>query len=114
MEAIRKILAWRKDHLWPLVRHTVVEQIHCLPSDITDPLGRPILVLKPVAFDYRVQVHQPQAIRFVESLRLHLKSLNYTSNREAPYLQYVIVLDLANLSMRNVVGLSPRQLCNTD
>ncbi|KAJ7141272.1 CRAL-TRIO domain-containing protein [Mycena epipterygia] len=102
MESIRKTLVWRFSHLWPLDPSLRMPIVHCLPA--RDPFGRPILVVKVVSFNDSSDAYKPMIVRGLECLRLHLKRLNGNSRQPpgAPTLQYVILLDLKNLSTQSL------------
>ncbi|KAJ7451843.1 CRAL-TRIO domain-containing protein [Mycena galericulata] len=102
MESIRKTLVWRFNHLWP---PNPPLRMPIVPSPATDPFGRPILVIKVVSLNDSSDAYKPLIIRGLESLRLHLKRLNENSPRspaQNPTLQYVILLDLKNLSTQSL------------
>ncbi|KAF7983817.1 hypothetical protein HWV62_19067 [Athelia sp. TMB] len=46
MESIRQNLVWRIQTIHPRAEAPPLGMLHCLPSDITDPFKRPIIVLK--------------------------------------------------------------------
>ncbi|KAJ6508081.1 CRAL-TRIO domain-containing protein [Mycena vulgaris] len=103
MEAVRKTLVWRFTHLWPPAAPHRTPLVHCLPPPARDPFGRPILVVKVVSFNDSSDAYKPLVLRGLERLRLHLKHLNNDAPRQsAPILQYVILLDLANLSTQSL------------
>ncbi|KAJ7121329.1 CRAL-TRIO domain-containing protein [Mycena crocata] len=103
MESIRKTLVWRFSHLWPPSPPLSTPIVHCLPPPARDPFGRPILVVKVVSFNDSSDAYKPLIIRGLESLRLHLKRLNASHQSSAhPTLQYVILLDLKNLSTQSL------------
>ncbi|PPQ84585.1 hypothetical protein CVT25_015788 [Psilocybe cyanescens] len=103
LEAIQKTLLWRLDNLWPLEPPKSIPNLHCLPSDIRDPLGRPILAVEVVAVDESLDSQKRSIIQAFEQLRLHLKKLYDNSEDDArPPLQYVILLDLRQLSFQSI------------
>ncbi|KAF4620914.1 hypothetical protein D9613_000308 [Agrocybe pediades] len=103
LEAIQKTLLWRIENLWPLEFPSPIPNLHCLPSDIRDPFGRPILVLEVTPVDQPVDSQKRAIIRAFEQLRLHLRSLYDSSEDDArPPLQYVVLLDLAQLSLQSI------------
>ncbi|KAJ7162076.1 CRAL-TRIO domain-containing protein [Mycena filopes] len=101
LESIRKTLAWRFTHLWPPGSPSM-RFVHCLPPPATDPFGRPILVVKVVSFNDSSDAYKPLLIQSLERLRLHLKRLNDDTHPSPPTLQYVILLDLKNLSTQSL------------
>ncbi|KAJ7267638.1 hypothetical protein B0H12DRAFT_1200783 [Mycena haematopus] len=103
IESIRKTLVWRFAHLWPPDPTLRLPFVHCLPPPARDPFGRPILVIRVVSFNDSSDGYKPLIIRGLECLRLHLKRLNDDSHRSGvPALQYVILLDLKNLSTQSL------------
>ncbi|KAJ7354666.1 CRAL-TRIO domain-containing protein [Mycena albidolilacea] len=103
MESIRKTLVWRFTHLWPPNPPLRLPFVHCLPPPARDPFGRPILVIRVVSFNDSSDTYKPLIIRGLECLRLHLKRLNGDSHQSGvPILQYVILLDLENLSTQSL------------
>ncbi|KAF5355528.1 hypothetical protein D9758_006381 [Tetrapyrgos nigripes] len=105
MESIRKNIAWRSNCLWPPkpVVPTGKQQLHCLP-DVRDPLGRPILVIEATAFKESSEIHQQQnfLIQIMEQFRLYLKMLNKSSEAYSPSLQYIVLLDLKEVTMKTI------------
>ncbi|KAG6827344.1 hypothetical protein H0H92_012165 [Tricholoma furcatifolium] len=98
MESIRKNLVWRLNTLWPL-RHSaqVLTAMHCLPLNVRDPFGRPILLIKALPMNITSESAKPMIIEAFERLRCHLKDLNAAS--APPILQYVILLDVKDFSL---------------
>ena len=106
MESIRKNLVWRLNNLWLEIRHPPIPIVHCLPTSVRDPLGRPILFIEVVAFNESTDDFKPHIIQGFERLRGHLVELNDISepNTLRPVLQYVVLLDLKGLSMQSLVS----------
>ncbi|KAJ7091965.1 CRAL-TRIO domain-containing protein [Mycena belliarum] len=102
MESVRKTLVWRFSHLWPPDAPLRMPLVHCLHPPVVDPFGRPILVVKIVSFNDSSDAFKPLILRGLERLRLHLRRLNRESDSPAPILQYVILIDLANLSTQSL------------
>jgi hypothetical protein len=102
MESVRKTLVWRFAHLWPPDPTARPPLVHCLPPPAHDPFGRPILVVKVVSFNDSSDAYKPLIIRGLEQLRLHLKRLN-GGRPTPPIFQYVLLLDLENLSTQSLV-----------
>ncbi|KAH9979019.1 CRAL-TRIO domain-containing protein, partial [Lactifluus volemus] len=80
--------------------------LHLLPPSATDILKRPILVLRLAKLDPLLQSDPREHIlRSVEGLRLHLHNINSSSSSERPnvrpVLQYILLVDIENASMRN-------------
>ncbi|KAJ7761025.1 CRAL-TRIO domain-containing protein [Mycena metata] len=101
LESIRKTLVWRFTHLWP-PDPSPMRFVHCLPPPARDPFGRLILVVKVVSFNDSSDAYKPLIIQGLERLRLHLKRLNDDTQQSPPTLQYVILLDLKNLSTQSL------------
>ncbi|KAF5321944.1 hypothetical protein D9619_001492 [Psilocybe cf. subviscida] len=104
LEAVEKILKWRVENLWPIESSSASAlSIRCLPTDIRDPLGRPILVIDMGPINESLDSHKRSVIRSFEKLRLHLKSLYDSSeDHQHPPLQYVVLLDLSRLSLQSI------------
>ncbi|KIY70623.1 CRAL/TRIO domain-containing protein [Cylindrobasidium torrendii FP15055 ss-10] len=105
LEAIRKTLIWRLNHLWPPefsneTRARMAESVRCLPQDVSDPFGRPILVIQCKAFDAKSE-YKSIVYHAFELLRAHLYAVN-GQDAESPAMQYVVLLDLKNLSMKAI------------
>lgn len=106
LEAIQKTLLWRLDNLWPLESHRPIPNLHCLPSEIRDPFGRPVLILEATPVDIAGDSQKRYIIQAFEQLRLHLKNLYDSSEDDArPPLQYVVLFDLGQLSLQSIVTL---------
>ncbi|KAF9010630.1 CRAL-TRIO domain-containing protein [Cyathus striatus] len=101
MEAIRKALIWRLEHLWPLTSQTPISNVHCLPVGSGDPFGRPILVIKASAFNQDSSTSKTLIIRLCEKLRIHLKHLHDIREGDPP-LQYVVLLDLRDAAIQSL------------
>lgn len=72
-----------------------------------DPLGRPIVILKVSALNENMDDFKRLVMPTMDHLRDHLKSLNDaqgSSHSTRPILQYVILLDLKDLSLQNIVS----------
>ncbi|KAH9485075.1 hypothetical protein JR316_0001981 [Psilocybe cubensis] len=103
LEAVQKTLLWRLDNLWPIEPPKSIPNLHCLPADIRDPLGRPILVVEMSAVDESLDSQKRSIIQAFEQLRLHLRKLYDSSDDDArPPLQYVVLLDLSQLSLHSI------------
>lgn len=104
LEAVHKDLQWRLKNLWPLEAHSI-PNLHCLPVHVHDPFGRPILVLRmnPIAEDV-LSKKQSIFVYAFEKLRLHLKRQYDVSPDDNPTLQYVVLLDLNELSLQSIVS----------
>ncbi|KAJ3564427.1 hypothetical protein NP233_g8305 [Leucocoprinus birnbaumii] len=104
LESIRKTLIWRLQNLWPTdPDYALPPAVRCLPEHVRDPFGRPILVVEVVPVSESPEVVKPYIIQTFERLRLHLKRLvGGQGAEEEPALQYIILLDLANLSLQSM------------
>jgi hypothetical protein len=99
-------------NLWPVALPFVIPNLHCLPNNIRDPFGRPVLVLEVVAMDESAESQKRLISRAFETLRIHLKKLYEMSedNRNPP-LQYVALLDLSRLPFQTLVCSSILNRC---
>ncbi|KIM45318.1 hypothetical protein M413DRAFT_441999 [Hebeloma cylindrosporum] len=103
LEAIQKNLLWRLTNLWPVEPPLAIPNLHCLPDNIRDPFGRPVLVLEVVAVDESTESQKLFIIRAFETLRIHLRKLyEMSEDNEKPSLQYVALLDLSQLSLQSL------------
>lgn len=85
----------------------MAESVRCLPNGVTDPLGRPIIVIRFVPFDKDSLDYKPIVYRAFEQLRSHLyDQFSMLDDKSEPALQYVILLDLKELSMKTIVSLT--------
>lgn len=84
--------------------HFRVPNIQCLPAHIRDPFGRPILIARVEPVDPKLYPNkQHTLVHAFECLRVHLKRLYDSSKDDNPVLQYVVLLDLSELSLYNIV-----------
>ncbi|KAF8902909.1 CRAL-TRIO domain-containing protein [Gymnopilus junonius] len=103
LEAIQRTLLWRLDNLWPIESPISIPNLHCLPSNIRDPFGRPILVLEVNPVDVTQDLLKRFLIRAFEQLRLHLKKLyDDSEDNLRPPLQYIALFDLSQLSFQSI------------
>jgi hypothetical protein len=94
-------------NLWPVEPRLAIPNLHCLPDNIRDPFGRPVLVLEVVAVDESTESQKLFIMRAFETLRIHLKKLyEMSEDNEKPSLQYVALLDLSQLSLQSLVSSS--------
>lgn len=79
--------------------------LHCLPADIRDRFGRPVLVVDVAAPSENTNALKPYILQAFERLRVHLKKLfdDAGPRKNHPPLQYVILLDLKAVSLQNIV-----------
>jgi retinaldehyde-binding protein 1 len=106
MESIRQNLVWRINTIHPSLEEPPLGILHCLPSSVSDPFGRPIIVLKvsALAAEHSTDDFKLLLMPTINHLQLHLKELNALEERkERPILQYVVLLDLAEVSIQHVV-----------
>lgn len=114
MESIRKGLVWRLDHLKPILKFVDADPsssheylARCLPNDMRDPFGRPILVVRAVDFECsstsEADVLKSRVLAQMEALRLHLADVAKVQKERPPTLQFVILLDLAGVSVQKAV-----------
>ncbi|KAF5380237.1 hypothetical protein D9757_008219 [Collybiopsis confluens] len=101
IESIRKNLLWRCKNLWPPEPEPSLSRVHLLPTDVRDPFGRPILVIRAVGFNDSEESYFPLLIRAMEQFRLRLNKLNDVSH-PIPVLQYVVLLDVKELSVQTL------------
>jgi hypothetical protein len=94
-------------NLWPVEPLLAIPNLHCLPDNIRDPFGRPVLVLEVVTVDESTEEQKLLIMRAFEILRIHLKKLyEMSEDNEKPSLQYVALLDLSQLSLQSLVSFS--------
>ena len=105
MESIRQNLVWRIQTIHPRADAPPLGLLHCLPSEITDPFKRPIIVLKvsDLAAENGKEDLKDLLMPTIDRLQAHLKELNQFAESDSPLLQYVILLDLADVSMQSMV-----------
>ena len=96
---------WRLNHLHPSSGHPALSKFHVLPNP--DPFGRPIILLKVADLVDLSEVARDTFVPTMEILRRHLQQLNDDRiffRESQPLLQYVVILDVAGLSIRSVVS----------
>lgn len=79
--------------------------IACLPLTSPDPLGRPIIIIKPTVLQAisSSEIHRVLCA-CMEVLRIRLQQLNSKRDvKEPPVLQYIAVLDMEGTSFRSAV-----------
>lgn len=106
LEAVRQNLVWRLTELRPALEEPSLGLLHCLPADVCDPFGRPIIVLKISGLKDTggSDNFKRLLIPMMDRLQRHLRELNSDDKKEnRPILQYVILLDLEDVSMQDVV-----------
>ncbi|KAI0256355.1 CRAL-TRIO domain-containing protein [Lactifluus subvellereus] len=106
LESLRTILTWRLTYLKSQDPSAFPPfPLHILPPLASDILGRPVLVLKLADLDTLQRDPREHILRSVEGLRLNLHNINSSSSSECPnddpVLQYILLVDMENASMRN-------------
>ncbi|KIK69267.1 hypothetical protein GYMLUDRAFT_642466 [Collybiopsis luxurians FD-317 M1] len=123
IQSIRKNLLWRFKNLWPPDPDTLpspLSRVYFLPTDVRDPFGRPILVIRAAPLAGGSTDHSSSSedtnyfsllIHAMEHFRLRLNELNCNgaaaSNQmnqiqTPPVLQYVVLLDVKELSVQTL------------
>ena len=110
LESLRSILIWRLSHLKAQDPSAYPPSaLHVLPLRATDILRRPILVLRLADLANLQKDPREHILRTVEGLRINLHSINPSSPPESPMpgpvLQYMLLVDMENASLRNFVRL---------
>jgi hypothetical protein len=106
MESIRQNLVWRINKIHPSLEEPPLGILRCLPSSVSDPFGRPIVVLKvsALAAEHSTDDFKHLLMPTINHLQTNLKNLNAIKERkERPVFQYIILLDLADVSIQHVV-----------
>jgi hypothetical protein len=106
MESIRQNLVWRINTIHPSIEEPPLGILHCLPSPVSDPFGRPIIVLKvsALAAEHSTNTFKHLLMPTIDHLQAHLRELNASQKRtETPILQYIVLLDLADVPIQHVV-----------
>jgi hypothetical protein len=103
MESIRQNLVWRINKIHPSLEEPPLGILRCLPSSVSDPFGRPIVVLKvsALAAEHSTDGFKHLLMPTINHLQTNLKNLN--AIKERPVFQYIILLDLADVSIQHVV-----------
>ena len=105
MESIRRILVWRLNHLHSKFRCPALSRFRVLSNP--DPFGRPIILLKVADLLELPDIGKDFFVPTMEILRGHLQQLNddrLLFGETQPTLQYVVILDVAGLSIRSIVS----------
>lgn len=105
MESIRQNLVWRINNIYPKIGGPPLKLLHCLPCAVTDPFKRPIIVLKisDLGVDNGTEDFKTLLMPTIDRLQAHLKRLNGPGECKEPVSQYIVLLDLAGVSMQSVV-----------
>ncbi|KAH8995766.1 CRAL-TRIO domain-containing protein, partial [Lactarius akahatsu] len=111
LESLRSILIWRLSHLKAQDPDAFPPSpLHVLPPLATDILRRPILILRLANLANLQRDPREHILRTVEGLRINLHNINASSPPESPLthpvLQYILLVDMENASMRNFVRLN--------
>ncbi|KAH9176810.1 CRAL-TRIO domain-containing protein [Lactarius sanguifluus] len=106
LESLRSILIWRLSHLKAQDPDAFPPSpLHVLPPLATDILRRPILILRLANLANLQKDPREHILRTVEGLRINLHNVNASSPPESPLthpvLQYMLLVDMENASMRN-------------
>ncbi|TBU48149.1 CRAL/TRIO domain-containing protein [Dichomitus squalens] len=107
LEDARDVLLWRLAVIPTEIPRSSTSFIRCLPTNVRDPFGRPIIVVK--LCDLLGSLHDVRSalINYMELLRLHLYTLNNqqqesAQGRERPILQYIVLVDIDRIPMQSV------------
>jgi hypothetical protein len=94
--------------MWPLSRSQSTPILHCLPTSVRDPFGRPILVIEVIPASKTLDTFKPLIIQAFERLRILLEGLNNDEDpRSRPtVLQYMVLLDLKEFSFKDFVSMA--------
>lgn len=108
LESLRSILIWRLSHLQSQDPSAFPPSpLYVLPPPATDILRRPILILRLADLANLQKDPREHILHNVESLRINLHNINASSPPESPLpgpvLQYILLVDMENASMRNFV-----------
>ncbi|EJF65029.1 CRAL/TRIO domain-containing protein [Dichomitus squalens LYAD-421 SS1] len=105
LENARDVLLWRLAVIPTEIPRSSTSFIRCLPTNVRDPFGRPIVVVK--LCDLLGPSHDVRSalIHYMELLRLHLHTLNHQQEtahgRERPILQYIVLMDIDRMPMQS-------------
>jgi len=105
LEALRETLLWRLRHIpsRPTLGSIPRGLLFFIPSPACDFLGRPIIVVRLSALNDDIQdpsLLQKYLLYALEALRHQLAKPSVGGNDEGPTLQCLILLDMANTSVR--------------
>ncbi|KAH9058771.1 CRAL-TRIO domain-containing protein, partial [Lactarius vividus] len=111
LESLRSILIWRLSHLKAQDPDAFPPSpLHVLPPPATDILRRPILILRLANLANLQKDPREHILLTVEGLRINLHNINASLPPESPLthpvLQYILLVDMENASMRNFVRLN--------
>ncbi|EMD33718.1 hypothetical protein CERSUDRAFT_117796 [Gelatoporia subvermispora B] len=105
LESARRSLIWRLNTLPECAHYTPCPVLKCLPSDVRDPFGRPIVYMEVRAFGDNSEGLRQSVANTMELLRVHLKTLNDSNDCPSravtqPILQYVALLDIQGVTFQ--------------
>jgi len=126
-EVLRESVLWRLRTIWPVIRprtgrqHTNLSALRCLPLDSRDSQGRPIAYLRAsqlvkavtdadsekVAENDEKEDLRVNLLVALERMRVALQHASGATNERfreegIPVLQYVVIVDVEDLSVNNV------------
>ncbi|KAI0066031.1 CRAL/TRIO domain-containing protein [Artomyces pyxidatus] len=105
LEALQTSLLWRLNDFSGVEPSSALtpDFISPLPTSARDILGRPILVLYLAALDRAPGDPRQDLLMSIELLRLQLRRINNSHGSDRyPVLQYTLLLDMSNVSMRSI------------
>lgn len=99
------MLPWRLATLPSLGAYEPSPHICCLPTEVRDPFGRPIIVLQLAKLWESSQDPQGTLLHNIELMRRHLVRLNTQAEdpESWPILQYVVLLDIRGMTFHGAV-----------
>ncbi|KAH6914400.1 CRAL-TRIO domain-containing protein [Coprinopsis sp. MPI-PUGE-AT-0042] len=107
LEAVRKNLVWRLQNLWEDTSSPVpMPNVHCLPSEVVDPFGRPIVVIETIPVTFDAGLVKRGILQFFESLRSYLAERfrnPLPSIDSSPPLQCIVLVDLRALTYQRAI-----------
>jgi hypothetical protein len=89
--------------------------VHCLPPEVVDPFGRPIVIIETIPVTFDAGLVKRGILQFFEGLRLYLAdrfSDHLVSTDCSPPLQCIVLVDLQALTYQRAVSESrcPREV----
>ncbi|KAI0683144.1 hypothetical protein BC835DRAFT_1396842 [Cytidiella melzeri] len=102
LETLRTTLPWRLATLPPSSSRAPSPYLRCLPMDVRDPFGRPIIVVQLSSLWDAGEDLKASLFHNVELMRLHLVRINEREPGARPILQYVALLDIKGLAFNGV------------
>ncbi|KAI0001252.1 CRAL-TRIO domain-containing protein [Russula compacta] len=104
LESLSSLLTWRLTHLKSQDPTAFPPSpLHILPPPACDILGRPILILRLAKLATLQRDPREHILCLVEGLRFYLHDINSSSESptHGPVLQYILLVDMEDVSMRN-------------